>query len=418
MVLTNRTLKEREKVGEKENATGCKVRIKEVQKKDGDMNLMYTNIDGIIPRILELKDYLREKNPDIVCLTETKLTEDIHIKIEGKDSYNVWRKDRIGKNGGGVLILSKSNIKVCKVEYGKGKAEVISVLIKDDNQQAQKIVAAYVPPKTKYWTAEEHEQMLNDTVESLEWIVKGTKRVIMVGDFNCSNVKWEIFEGDEDENSWGNRLLKLSMENMMIQRVTENTRFRGEDKPSRLDLVFTKEVELTRDISYMCPLGKSDHVILELKIMGPFEKERDESHWNMRRNYAKANFPELMNFFGHINWEEMMKLRDVQQKYDFFLDKYEQGIMRYVPTYKVKTKRRSDWFNMTCERAKQRRDKAWDKMRKKPTRENKIHYKLERNEYVRIRREEERKFEKDVVEKCKEEPKLFYRFINKKMKHK
>ena len=419
MVLADRTINEREK----ENTTDCKVRLKEImlnriQEINDDINVMYTNIDGIIPRILELRDYLREGDPDVVCLAETKLTEDIYIRLQENDNYNVWRKDRKGKNGGGVLILIKSNIKVCKVEYGKGKAEVISVLIKDGNRQTQKIVAAYVPPKTKYWTTEEHEQMLRDTVESLEWIIRGSKRVIMVGDFNCNNVKWETFEGDEDERSWGNRLLNLTLENMMIQRVSENTRFRGEDKPSRLDLVFTKEVELIKDINYVCPIGKSDHVILEMMVKGAYEKVRDETHWNKRRNYAKANFPELRNFFENINWGEMENLNDIQQKYDFFLEKYEQGITRFVPTYKVKAKRKEDWFNMICERAKLRRDKAWKKMRRKPTRENKREYKQERNEYVRIRREEERKFEKDLVEKCKEEPKLFYRFINKKMKHK
>ena len=37
---------------------------------------------------------------------------------------------------------------------------------------------------------------------------------------------------------------------------------------------------------------------------------------------------------------------------------------------------------------------------------------------VKIRREKEKKFEKDIVNKCKEEPKLFYRYINGKIKQK
>ena len=52
-------------------------------------------------------------------------------------------------------------------------------------------------------------------------------------------------------------------------------------------------------------------------------------------------------------------------------------------------------------------------MKRKPVQERKEEYKLERNEYVRVRREE-KKYEKDIVE----EPKLFYRFINGKIKHK
>ena len=38
-----------------------------------------------------------------------------------------------------------------------------------------------------------------------------------------------------------------------------------------------------------------------------------------------------------------------------------------------------------------------------------------RNYYVRLRREEEVQFEKDIVNKCKDEPKPFYRHIRGKM---
>ena len=54
-------------------------------------------------------------------------------------------------------------------------------------------------------------------------------------------------------------------------------------------------------------------------------------------------------------------------------------------------------------------------MKRKPVQERKEEYNLEKNEYVRVRREEKR-YEKDilVVDKCKEEPKLFYRFLMEK----
>ena len=42
---------------------------------------MYTNIDGIIARKLELTDYLKEKKPETVCLAEAKLCEDIQTNL-------------------------------------------------------------------------------------------------------------------------------------------------------------------------------------------------------------------------------------------------------------------------------------------------------------------------------------------------
>ena len=70
-----------------------------------------------------------------------------------------------------------------------------------------------------------------------------------MGDFNCCEGNWEMFESG-GENTWGNRLLRLTMNNTMIQWVAENTRFRGENKPSRLDLLFTKGINLEKDINY------------------------------------------------------------------------------------------------------------------------------------------------------------------------
>lgn len=41
---------------------------------------------------------------------------------------------------------------------------------------------------------------------------------------------------------------------------------------------------------------------------------------------------------------------------------------------------------------------------------------MARNEYVNIRREEERKHDNYIIDKCVKQPKLFYRYVNKKQK--
>lgn len=40
---------------------------------------------------------------------------------------------------------------------------------------------------------------------------------------------------------------------------------------------------------------------------------------------------------------------------------------------------------------------------------------MARNKYARVRRKEEKGYERNRVEKCNEEPKLLYRFINSKI---
>ena len=119
---------------------------------------------------------------------------------------------------------------------------------------------------------------------------------------NCSEVNCETFES-EGENTWGSRLLRLTMNNTIIHWVPKNTRFRGEDKPSRLDLLFTIGINLETYINYECPFGKSDHVVLEIDIKGDIKDKQEESYKKKRRNYAKANYTAMKRFFNETDDE-------------------------------------------------------------------------------------------------------------------
>ncbi len=57
-------------------------------------------------------------------------------------------------------------------------------------------------------------------------------------------------------------------------------------------------MELTKEPSYKCPLGKSDHVIIEIEI--DEVSGEDLSYKESRRNYGKAKVDELKKFYeGH-----------------------------------------------------------------------------------------------------------------------
>lgn len=45
-----------------------------------------------------------------------------------------------------------------------------------------------------------------------------------------------------------------------------NNRFINNEGLLKLDLVFTKEPENVNEIKYITPIGKSDHILLELEL--------------------------------------------------------------------------------------------------------------------------------------------------------
>ena len=109
---------------------------------------MSSNVDGVVSKLLELRDYVRDKEPQIICLTESKLTQMIlndTIAIEG---YNTWRKDRNSKKGGGVIILIKNELQVRETEINsQPQVELLALEIK--TTEGNLIVAnVYMPPMT------------------------------------------------------------------------------------------------------------------------------------------------------------------------------------------------------------------------------------------------------------------------------
>ena len=68
--------------------------------------------------------------------------------------------------------------------------------------------------------------------------------------------------------------------------------------------------------------------------------------------------------------------------------------------------------------AKRKKDRAWKGYKINRSYSNWEQYKQARNEYTKVRRDEQRNYEKKIVEKCADKPKLFYKFINNKIKNK
>ena len=71
--------------------------------------------------------------------------------------------------------------------------------------------------------------------------------------------------GDE---TWGATLIELVMNKTLTQRVNENTSLGMTIYYSTIYyLLFTKEQDWIENIKFKCPLGKSDHVLIQVNSM-------------------------------------------------------------------------------------------------------------------------------------------------------
>ena len=247
---------------------------KEKQYINSKMKILYSNVDGILSKLLEIKDVLLDKKPHVFCITETKLCKIVVNDTLNIENYNIWRKDREGKEGGGVMILTSKEIQAKQICLDIDK-EVEMVVIEVKTKEGDIIISnIYVPPQTRTWGRDEYNKLTENAAKGikvlLEYAEEKAKRLMISGDFN-SNIMWDSMEANGTQSYWDTMLLDVAQEFFLYQHITETTRKRGTDEPSLLDLVFTRHKEDIEEITYNPPIGKSDHVLLEFDFIVAYD---------------------------------------------------------------------------------------------------------------------------------------------------
>lgn len=64
------------------------------------------NANGIRSHIAEIRTFIKVHKLDVIIVSETKLTQDINIKIK---NFNFIRSDRTA-HGGGIAIVIRNNV--------------------------------------------------------------------------------------------------------------------------------------------------------------------------------------------------------------------------------------------------------------------------------------------------------------------
>lgn len=108
----------------------------------------------------------------------------------------------------------------------------------------------------------------------------------MLGGFKCGEIKWELLKTGKG-NTWGGRLLEMIMNSMIMHWDKDKMRCRGENEPSRLDLVITQGADLNGYIlvTYMNPFRESE---MEIKAMSDVERAK-EVNWEVWKRRMKCN---------------------------------------------------------------------------------------------------------------------------------
>ncbi len=112
---------------------------------------LHINIRGISGKKEELIQLLNEKNISAASINETFLTNKSRINIPG---YNIIRKERQSRQGGGVAILIRKNTEYSEIDYGLSLQqlngnEYVTIRMKNHLHHLITIISIYCPPGTR-----------------------------------------------------------------------------------------------------------------------------------------------------------------------------------------------------------------------------------------------------------------------------
>ena len=172
--------------------------------------------------------------------------------------------------------------------------------------------------------------------------------------------------------------------------------------------MFTKYMESIENLQCESPLGKSDHVLINFEERN--ENEIINEKYKVKRfKYGRADFKKLKDFFVEVDWKDFEQATDVQEKWNEFLKIYNIAVEKFVPREGPGGRKGKKWFSAKCRSARSDKINAWNRWSKQKTENRLDDYIKARNKYVEIIRMERRKYERDIICKCIDEPKQFYK---------
>ena len=229
------------------------------------VNIMFTNADQLTPlKLTELKTRIQKDKPLIIAVYDIKpknsekLRNLLDYKIPGYSIHPVNLDSKIGR---GMTIYTHYSIEKSVIEIKPEiKFEEVCLLeIKLRGGDTMLFGSFYRSP-TRTDTSEENNTNLNKLLMNLSG--KSYIRKCFVGDLNFKDINWESWTTFHNEESKETKFIEAVRDGFPFQHNHQNSRIRGNDTPSLIDLIFTDEAMQVPDVEQQSLLGKSDHNLI------------------------------------------------------------------------------------------------------------------------------------------------------------
>ena len=238
---------------------------------------------------------------------------------------------------------------------------------------------------------------------------------VLVGDFNFPDILWKDWTTPHNHAHPEFHFIECLRDNFLSQFITEPTRYREGQRANILDLFITDKSEIVRKVTYSTNLGFSDHISFIVELNCSIVNKESKT---LKRNFHKGNYDIIREELSSVDWNNMDEL-NVEDSWNFFLDKINNCIDRYIPMKRTNHGRKKQkWADSLCLSSIKAKHKAWNRYIHTQDRTDYIKYCKARNKCTKVTRIAKKKFEKSVIQNVKVDPKGFWGYVREKTKSK
>jgi Endonuclease-reverse transcriptase len=306
-------------------------------KKDDMMQIMLVNCRSICNKIDEFRTLLEVHKPEVIVAVETWLDDGYQENELTIDGYVFHRRDR-NKHGGGIMVGTKNGVNG-NVTWREETVEMMGMEIKV-KKHTFTLIAAYRPPN-------DDVTMLNRLADRLSDI-RMDDNVIIAGDMNLPNVKWEAGGGGNCKQS----IVHDIMNEGFTQAVQEGTRETRTGRNNILDVILIRPEELW--VSSKVIEGISDHKIPVVSLLiSSDEKETEKKKvWY----YKQARKEPVKCAFQHkyANEWKNKNMPDIQTMWMEFRTIYNDIRQEFIPSKVIRSNSDPVYYDKKVKKLKRR----------------------------------------------------------------
>ncbi len=355
---------------------------------------LYTNADCLHNKIDELRTRVQMSNPHVIFISEVKPKRaafdmtPAELRIDG---YNLFHNSlKTGDGTRGCLVYVIKSISAHQVETDDAFPDSALVEIKLIGGDKLLLGCIYRSPNSMP-ESNAHLCRFLVNISNMRY-----SHLLICGDFNFPKIDWGTWTSNS-ENDEGANFIEALRDGYLYQHIRTNTRTRGNQEPSLIDLVLTNEQNMVDNIETQSPLGKSDHTVINFD----YKCYNIQPHSTQRKMiFHKGNYDQMRKELATFDWDSIVKTGDtVNTQWENFSSTLQQAMQYYIPKQSEKMKSQKRFLtpldNNSVRKIK-RNHRAWEKfMRTRESEDYRSFCKL-RNQVRRLTKNARVDYEKQI----------------------